>query len=50
MAIGFYNWRVVRPALAADPDPAALRRSATAELAFGVAAVAVTSFLVVQPL
>lgn len=50
MAIGFYNWRVVRPALAADPDPAALRRSATAELAFGAAAVAVTSFLVVQPL
>jgi len=50
MAIGFYNWRVVRPALSADPDPARLRRSATAELLFGAAAVAATSFLVVQPL
>ncbi|MDE2981877.1 MAG: CopD family protein [Gemmatimonadota bacterium] len=50
MAIGFYNWRVVRPALSADPDPAALRRSARAELAFGTAAVAATSWLVVQPL
>lgn len=50
MAIGFYNWRVVRPALSDDADPARLRRSATAELAFGAAAVAVTSVLVVQPL
>lgn len=50
MAIGFYNWRVVRPALSVDADPARLRRSATAELAFGAAAVAVTSVLVVQPL
>lgn len=50
MAIGFYNWRVVRPALSADADPARLRRSARAELALGAAAVAVTSFLVVQPL
>lgn len=50
IAIGFYNWRVVRPALTVDPNPARLRRSAKAELAFGAAAVAATSWLVVQPL
>ncbi len=50
MAVGFYNWRVVRPALSVDADPARLRRSATAELLFGAAAVVVTSVLVVQPL
>ena len=50
MAIGFYNWRVVRPSLSADTGPTRLRRSATAELVFGVAAVAATSWLVVQPL
>ena len=50
MAIGFYNWRVVRPALASNPAPARLRRSATLELLLGVAAVIATSFLVAQPL
>lgn len=50
MAIGFYNWRVVRPALSVDPNPGRLRKSARAELAFGAAAVAATSWLVVQPL
>ena len=50
MALGFYNWRVVRPALASDPEPDRLRRSATLELLLGAAAVIATSFLVVQPL
>ena len=50
MALGFYNWRVVRPALASDPGPDRLRRSATLELLLGAAAVIATSFLVVQPL
>ncbi len=50
MALGFYNWRVVRPALASDPGPDRLKRSATLELLLGAAAVIATSFLVVQPL
>lgn len=50
MALGFYNWRVVRPALANDPGPDRLRRSASLELLLGVAAVIATSFLVAQPL
>ncbi|MCY3676452.1 MAG: hypothetical protein F4Z31_13020 [Gemmatimonadetes bacterium] len=50
MAIGFYNWRVVRPALSVDADPTRLRRSAATELVFGAAAVVATSWLVVQPL
>lgn len=50
MAFGFYNWRVVRPALASDPGPDRLKRSATLELLLGAVAVIATSFLVVQPL
>lgn len=47
MALGFYNWRVVRPRLergGGSTLPACI------ELLLGVAAVAVTSFLVTQPL
>jgi len=50
MALGFYNWRVVRPALATDAEQYRLRRSATLELLLGVAAVIATSFLVAQPM
>ena len=49
LALGLYNWRVVRPALAEDPRPGRLRRPALVELLLGAAAVAVTAFLVGQP-
>ena len=43
---GVYNWRVVRPVLAADPNgPDQLRSMAGLELAFGVAALILTSIL-----
>lgn len=47
MALGFYNWRVVRPRLERGAGSAV---PAVVELLLGVAAVAVTSFLVTQPL
>lgn len=47
MALGLYNWRVVRPRLERG---AGGTRPAFIELLLGVAAVAVTSFLVTQPL
>lgn len=50
LALGFYNWRVVRPALAGDPHPRRLQRPAAVELLIGVAVVGVTAFLVAQPL
>ncbi|MYA12393.1 MAG: hypothetical protein F4087_05770 [Gemmatimonadetes bacterium] len=50
LALGFYNWRVVRPALAGDPHPRRLQRPAVFELLIGVAVVGVTAFLVGQPL
>ena len=50
MALGFYNWRVVRPALADSPRPGLLRIPALVELLLGAAAVIATSFLVAQPL
>lgn len=50
LALGFYNWRFVRPALADSPRPGLIRRPALVELALGVAAVAVTAYLVAQPL
>ena len=50
LALGLYNWRVVRPALAEDPRPGRLRRPALVELLIGAAVVAVTSFLVGRPL
>ena len=50
LALGLYNWRVVRPALAATPRAGILMKPAVIELVLGAAAVAVTSFLVAQPL
>ena len=50
LALGFYNWRVVRPALSRDPHPQRLQRPAVVELLIGVAVVGVTTFLVAQPL
>ena len=50
MLLGFYNWKVVQPALAADPTPKRLRRSTWWEFALGVIVVWVTAYLVVQPM
>ncbi len=50
LALGLYNWRFVRPALADGAGPERLRGSALVELGLGVAAVAVTAYLVSQPL
>ena len=50
LALGFYNWRFVRPRLERGSNGKALTRSAVAELVLGAAAVAATSFLVAQPL
>ena len=47
MALGLYNWRVVRPRLERGAGGAL---PAVVELLLGAAAVAVTSFLVTQPL
>jgi putative copper export protein/methionine-rich copper-binding protein CopC len=46
IAVGFYNWRVVRPALDSDPRPALLRIPVAVELAAGLAVLAVTATLV----
>jgi copper transport protein len=46
---GFYNWRVVRPMLAAEGGTARLRRSASAELVVGAVVFAVTAVLVAMP-
>ena len=50
MALGLYNWRVVRPALEDSPRPGLLKVPALVELLLGAAAVVATSFLVAQPL
>ena len=50
LALGFYNWRFVRPALARSPRLGLIRRPAIIELLLGATAVAVTSYLVTQPL
>ncbi len=50
LALGFYNWRFVRPALERSPRLGPIRSPAMVELLFGVVAVAVTAFLVAQPL
>lgn len=50
MAVGLYNWRVVRPALAESPRPGLLTLPAFVELVLAAAALAATSWLVVQPL
>ena len=45
-ALGFYNWRVVRPSLEATPRTSLLRIPALLELAFGVGVLIVTAALV----
>ncbi len=50
LALGFYNWRFVRPALERSPRIGLIRNAATIELLLGAAAVAVTAYLVAQPL
>ncbi|HET8762750.1 MAG TPA: CopD family protein [Gemmatimonadales bacterium] len=49
IALGFYNWRRVRPALGAEPGAQRLTRSASAELAIGTLVLAVTAVLVALP-
>ncbi len=46
---GFYNWRVVQPALGSDIGTGRLRRSATIELLIGVMVIVVTAVLVALP-
>ena len=48
-AAGAYNWRRVRPALGDVAGAGRVRRSATAELAFGALVLAVTAVLVATP-
>lgn len=49
IALGFYNWRRVRPALGAEPGARRLARSASVELAIGTILLAVTAVLVALP-
>ena len=46
---GFYNWRVVQPALGTDIATRRLRRSASSELAIGAIVIVVTAVLVAMP-
>ena len=50
LALGCYNWRVVRPALERNPRLGLIRNPAVIELLLGAAVVAVTAYLVAQPL
>lgn len=50
MALGLYNWRVIRPRLERGEGGGSPTRAAVVELLLGVAAVVATSFLVTQPL
>ena len=50
LALGFYNWRFVRPALDQSPRFGLIRGPAMLELLLGAAVVGVTSYLVAQPL
>lgn len=50
LALGFYNWRFVRPVLERSPRFGLIRSPAMVELLLGVVAVAVTAYLVSQPL
>jgi putative copper export protein len=49
IALGFYNWKRVRPALGAEPGARRLTRSACAELVIGTLVLAVTAALVALP-
>lgn len=48
-AVGYYNWRRLRPSLGSAAATARLHRSATTELIIGAAIVAVTAALVGMP-
>jgi len=48
-SLGFYNWRVVRPALATSPTAGLIRIPATLELTLGIAVLLITSVLVALP-
>jgi putative copper export protein len=48
--LGFYNWRKVRPSLASNPDPGALRIPLFLELTLGVVVLLVTAVLVATPM
>lgn len=48
-AAGFFNWRRVQPALGTEEGARTLRRSTSAELAFGALVVLATAVLVAQP-
>jgi copper transport protein len=50
MALGLYNWRVVRPALQESPRAGLLRIPATLEFLLGLAVLVATGLLVVQSL
>lgn len=50
LALGFYNWRIVRPRLERGEGGASPTRAAFVEFLLGAAAVAATSFLAAQPL
>jgi putative copper export protein/methionine-rich copper-binding protein CopC len=50
LALGFYNWRRVRPALAEHPDPGALRIPASVEVVLGLLVLLITAVLVATPL
>jgi putative copper export protein len=49
LALGAWNWRRVRPSLGTEAATGALRRSATAELAFAGLVLLITSVLVSLP-
>lgn len=49
-ALGFYNWRVVRPALQRQPTPGILRIPATLEVILGLGVLLVTALLVTRAL
>jgi copper transport protein len=49
-ALGFHNWRTVRPALRADGRASLLRVPATMEMLLGLSVLAVTAVLVALPL
>lgn len=50
LALGFWNWRVVRPRLERGEGGAGPMRAAFAEVLLGMAAVVATAFLAAQPL
>lgn len=50
MALGFYNWRVVRPSLESDPRAGLLRIPATVEFLIGLGVLALTALLVARGL